>query len=68
MNDEMNDFENELMKEEDALMEEMKVEFQQRLKTRIQNKIKAREKAMPEVQRLKKNAASSESCVPPSER
>lgn len=67
MNDEMMDFENELMEEEDALIEEMKKEFPQRLKERIQKKIDAREQKMPEVQRLKKNGLSSESCEPPSE-
>lgn len=67
MNDEMMDFENELMEEEDALIEEMKKEFPQRLKERIQKKIDAREQKMPEVQRLKKNGLSSESCEPPLE-
>jgi hypothetical protein len=58
----------ELMDEEDALIEEMNVEFQHRLQERLQKKIQARESAMPEVRRLKKNGGSSARCGPPSEK
>jgi len=68
MNDEMNDFQKELMDEEDALIEEMKVEFQARLQERIQKKIKAREAKMAEVRRLKKNSPSPGSSEPPLEK
>ena len=66
MDDAQKDFENELMAEEDALIEEMKVEFKKRLQERLQKKIQAREQAMPETRRLKKNGPSSEPCDPPS--
>lgn len=68
MNDEMDAFKQELMDEEDALIEEMKVEFQARLQERVQKKIQAREAKMPEVRRLKKNNPSSGSSEPPSEK
>ncbi|MCC5846945.1 MAG: hypothetical protein JJU29_02545 [Verrucomicrobia bacterium] len=68
MNDDFSPLENELMEEEDALFEEMKVEFRQRLQERLQKKIQTRESAMPEVQRLKKNGGSAGHCDPPSER
>jgi len=67
MMDETDDFKNELMEEEDALIEEMKAEFQIRLQARIQKKIQAREAEMPEVKRLKKNGRSREACDPPTE-
>lgn len=67
MTDNNDEFKNELMEEEDALIEEMKTEFQIRLQARIQKKIQAREAAMPEVKRLKKNGRSSEACDPPTE-
>jgi len=67
MDDAQKDFENELMAEEDALIEEMHLEFKKRLKERIQKKIQAREQAMPETKRLKKNDPSSECYDPPSE-
>lgn len=67
MSDDPTDFDNELMKDEDELIEEMKAEFQKRFQERLQAKIQARESAMPEVQRLKKNGTSCESCEPPSE-
>jgi len=67
MNDQQDEWKNELMEEEDAMIEEMKVEFKKRFKLRLEGKIKAREKSMPEVQRLKKNDASSEHCEPPLE-
>ena len=63
----MNEWENELMEEEDALIEEMKVEFKIRLEQRLQKKIQEKEAAMAEVQRLKKNNAASEPCDPPLE-
>jgi len=66
MTDAPSDFANELMDEEDALLEEMKVEFRQRLEERVQKKIHARESAMPEVRRLKKNGGSAALCEPPS--
>ena len=68
MKDDPNDLDNDLMEDEDALLEEMKVEFQQRLQERIQKKIHARESAMPEVRRLKKNGGSLAPCDPPSEK
>lgn len=68
MNDDFSPLENELMEEEDALFEEMKVEFQQRLQQRLQKKIQSRESTMPEVRRLKKNGGSSGHCDPPSEK
>lgn len=68
MNDEIDAFKKELMEEEDALIEEMKVEFQTRLQERVQKKIQAREAKMPEVRRLKKNSASPGSSEPPLEK
>lgn len=68
MKDDPSDFDSELMDEEDALLEEMRVEFQQRLQERIQKKIHARESVMPAVRRLKKNGGSHEPCDPPSEK
>lgn len=67
MNDEMSEWKNELMEEEDAMIQEMKEEFKIRFKKRLQQKIEAKEAAMPEVQKLKKNAPYNENCEPPSE-
>ena len=60
MDHEKDDWENELMKEEDELIEEMQEEFKRRLEQRLQKKVQAKEASMPEVKRLKKNAASDE--------
>jgi hypothetical protein len=68
MKDEQKKWENELMEEEDALMEEMKQEFKTRLKQRLQKKIHAREEAMLEIQRLKKNAQQNDNSTPPLEK
>jgi hypothetical protein len=50
---------NELMEEEDQLHEEMQVEFRKRLQTRLQKKLDAKEKNMPELRSLKKKDRSS---------
>ncbi len=60
MDNEQDDFENELMKIEDDLLEEMQHEFKKRLEERLQKRIKAKEASMPEVKRLKKNDAFDE--------
>lgn len=68
MNPENDDFENELMAEEDTLLEEMKIEFQKRLQERLRKKVRDRESEMPEVRRLKKNGVSRDDCDAPSEK
>lgn len=58
MNDKNDEWENELMKVEDDLIEEFHEEFKKRLEQRVQKLIDAKEASMPQIKRLKKNDAS----------
>ena len=49
---------NELLETEEELIAEMREEFRKRLAARIQKKLAAREKNLPEVRRLKKKGPS----------
>jgi len=49
---------NELMELEDQLHAEMREEYRQRLERRLQERLEAKERRLPEAQRLKKNGAS----------
>ena len=49
---------NELMEIEDQLHAELREEYRQRLERRLQERLEAKERRLPETQRLKKNGAS----------
>jgi hypothetical protein len=55
MSEKSNGWANEMMEIEDQVLEEMREEYRRRLERRLQEKLAEKEKAMPEVQRLKKN-------------
>jgi len=59
MTDQKNEWENELMKVEDEVIEEFKEEVKKRLERRLQNITQAKEALMPEIKRLKKNDTSA---------
>ena len=49
---------NEMMEIEDQLHDEMREEYRKRLERRVQERLEAKERSLPEAQRLKKNASS----------
>jgi hypothetical protein len=49
---------NEMMEIEEQVHDEMREEYRKRLERRLQERLEAKERTLPEAQRLKKNASS----------
>jgi hypothetical protein len=49
---------NEMMETEDQVLEDMRVEFRSRLERRLQKRLVAKQRDMPEVRSLKKKGRS----------
>lgn len=58
MDDPDKEWTNELLEAEEELIAEMREEYRRRLAERLQKKLDAKEKGLPEVRRLKKKGPS----------
>ena len=58
MDDPDKEWTNELLETEEELIAEMREEYRRRLAERLQKKLEAKEKSLPEVRRLKKKGPS----------